>query len=54
MNEAAALEDPATPYYDDIVDLLDIALTLSEMGKWDPDKLERPFHEIPPRRCCRP
>ncbi|KAG8947931.1 hypothetical protein FRC04_010128 [Tulasnella sp. 424] len=36
MNEAAALEDPATPYYDDIVDLLDIALTLSEMDAADP------------------
>ncbi|KIO28702.1 hypothetical protein M407DRAFT_22130 [Tulasnella calospora MUT 4182] len=36
MNEAAALGDPTTPYYDDIVDLLDIALTLSEMDAADP------------------
>ncbi|KAG8984504.1 hypothetical protein FRB90_005295, partial [Tulasnella sp. 427] len=36
MNEAAALADPNTPYYDDIVDLLDVALTLSELDAADP------------------
>ncbi|KAG9050630.1 hypothetical protein FS837_003730 [Tulasnella sp. UAMH 9824] len=36
MNEAAALGDSATSYYDDIVDLLDIALTLSELDAADP------------------
>lgn len=37
MNEAAALGDSATSYYDDIVDLLDIALTLSELGTSNPE-----------------
>lgn len=36
MNEAEALTDENTPYYDDIVDLLDVALTLSEFGTYAP------------------